>query len=210
MGKQNSFKSVAMVGGVEVQARGCCAAKPLHSFHCARCGVGLAARPPRQSTAARLDAWFACHGWDASSGRPLCGGCAGTPSAPAAPVIVEAPAPAVALAGALVSAEEQLARGGVRGKLSASPLGTVVQVTWSSPSGSRGDIEREALRAAERALADAGFDAQKVPGMSFVRVMLDPAQLIGADEPGRDHEHVVRSDEAFVERYELELDQAAE
>lgn len=72
---------------------------------------------------------------------------------------------------ALKRAEATLAPKGVRGSFDARAERAVIQVRWASPFGSRTDVERQALREAVVELIAAGYQAEMILGLSWVRVM---------------------------------------
>lgn len=72
---------------------------------------------------------------------------------------------------ALKRAEATLAPKGVRGSFHARAERAVIQVRWGSPYGSRTDVERQALREAVVELIAAGYQAEMILGLSWVRVM---------------------------------------
>jgi len=113
----------------------------------------------------------------------------GPPPEPPLPFEEDGPAAScehrVSVAGCLEQAE---ATSGLRGRYSAQVVGQRVHVTWTPGDGSRTDVVREALDTAVRVLVSQGYAAARAPGWPLV-VVNDAAALIGADEPGRDHEH---------------------
>jgi hypothetical protein len=90
--------------------------------------------------------------------------------------------PRESIAGALEGAQA-----GLRGRYAVDILGAAVRVTWQG-EGFCGRIEDEALGRAVSALRKAGYQADRAPGFPWVMIS-DAAALIGADEPGIDHEH---------------------
>jgi hypothetical protein len=169
------------------------------SFTCAGCGAGLFARVPRASTSDAVDRWFASHGWDATSGRPLCPACKAAPKAPEPPPppapVVEPVTPAAppSIAGVLEQAERSGGRGG---RYKATPAGNLVHITWTGDHTGR-NAETDALAAAVRLLKAAGYEALRVPGLPLVRVR-GVAAVIGADEPGINHEHGRDDEQTFA------------
>jgi hypothetical protein len=70
---------------------------------------------------------------------------------------------------ALAAAASQLAGEHIRGSYTVRPVAVSLAVSWSSPWGSRRDLDRHAMRTAERHLRARGLRASECGGEVFVR-----------------------------------------